>query len=248
MENLLTIKEAALFLNVSEMSLRRWTNTGKLKCYRVGGKNERRFTRQELERFLQLSEGRVPLGIGDASVEDFSHIAHFYKDADESVAAGINYLECGLSRGESILLISTDDRLARISAGLTGLGFPVDKLKSDGLMVTDNGRCDVNEQSQFLASAMAGFPIDKGFRLLGDMTWAVEKGWSLEGISRLEGLTNQLLVGRNRLLLCQYDLTFFGADGAMMAFDAHSLTIYRGEVKQSPYFMGSTVYKPDNPE
>ena len=241
MDNLLTIKEAALFLNVSEMSLRRWTNTGKLKCYRLGGKNERRFARQELERFLRASEGRVPLGIGGATVEDCSHMVHFYKDADESVAEGIKYLECGLSRGESILIISTDDRLARISAGLKDLGFPVEKLKSDGLMVTDTGRFDVNEQIQFIASAMAKFPIDNGFRLLGDMTWAVEKGWSLDDIRRLEGMANQLLIRRNRLLLCQYDLANFGADGAMMAFDAHSLTIYRGEVKQSPYFMGSTV-------
>ena len=248
MENLLTIKEAALFLNVSEMSLRRWTNTGKLKCYRLGGKNERRFTRQELKSFLRTSEGRVPLGIGGATVEDSSHIAHFYKDADESVAAGISYLECGLSRGESILIISTDDRLARISAGLMDLGFPVEELKSAGLMVTDNGRIDVNGQFQFLASAMARRPIDNGFRLLGDMTWAIEKGWGLEDISRLEGMTNQLSISRNRLLLCQYDLAYFGADGAMMAFEAHGLTIYRGEVKQSPYFIGSALYMHGSPE
>jgi transcriptional repressor of dcmA and dcmR len=248
MDNLLTIKEAALFLNVSEMSLRRWTNTGKLKCYRVGGKNERRFTRQELERFLRASKGRVPLGIGGATVEDCSHMVHFYKDADESVAEGIRYLECGLSRGESILIISTDDRLTRISTGLNDLGFPVENLKGDGLVVTDTGRFDVSEQIRFFASAMAKFPIDKGFRLLGDMTWAVEKGWSLDDISRLEDMANHFLTRRNRLILCQYDLAYFGADGAMMAFDAHNLTIYRGEVKESPYFMGSTVYKHDNPE
>ena len=38
MERLLDIKDAAEFLNVSEMTIRRWTNSGKLKCYRVGGK------------------------------------------------------------------------------------------------------------------------------------------------------------------------------------------------------------------
>ena len=237
---MLTIKEAAVLLNVSEMSLRRWTNSGKMKCYRVGGKNERRFTRQDLERFLRTSEGSVPLGIGGATVKDSSHIVHFYKDADESVAEGIKYLECGLSRGESILIISIDKRVARIVEGLKNLGFPVEKLQSDGLMVTGNGRYDFNEQLQFLASAMAAFPIDNGFRLLGDMTWAVEKGWSLDDISRLEVMANQLLIRRNRLLLCQYDLACFGADGAMMAFNTHSLTLYRGEVKQSPYFMGLT--------
>lgn len=238
MDTLLTIKEAALFLHVSEMSLRRWTNAGKLKCYRVGGKNERRFTRQDLECFLRISKGRVPLGIGGGTVEDASHIAHFYKDADESVAEGIQYAACGLSRDESILIVSTDDRSARILSGLSDLGFPVDRLKRDGRIVTDNGRFNLNEQLQFLASTMADFPADKGYRLLGDMIWTVEKGWSLEEITRLEAEANRFLTGSNKLILCQYDLSYFGADGAMMAFDAHSLTIYRGEVKQSPYFTG----------
>jgi transcriptional repressor of dcmA and dcmR len=241
MNTFLTIKEAALFLHVSEMSLRRWTNAGKLKCYRVGGKNERRFTRQDLESFLRTAEERVPLGIGGGTVEDASHIAHFYKNADESVAEGIQYVACGLSRGESILIVSTDDRSTLILSGLSNLGFPVDKLKRDGRIVTDNGRIDLSEQLQFLTSTMASFPADKGFRLLGDMIWTVEKGWNLEEITRLEAKANRLLTGSNKLILCQYDLNYFGADGAMMAFDAHSLTIYRGEVRQSPYFTGSSV-------
>jgi hypothetical protein len=49
------------------------------------------------------------------------------------------------------------------------------------------------------------------------------------------------LTGTNKLILCQYDLSSFGADGAMMAFDAHNLTLYRGKVKQSPYFIGSSL-------
>ena len=40
---LLNIKEAAAFLKVSEASLRRWTNAGKLACMRLGAKRERRF-------------------------------------------------------------------------------------------------------------------------------------------------------------------------------------------------------------
>jgi transcriptional repressor of dcmA and dcmR len=86
---------------------------------------------------------------------------------------------------------------------------------------------------------MADLPVSNGFRLLGDMAWAIEKGWSLNEISKLEANATQLLIGKNKLILCQYDLTYFGADGAMMAFDAHNMTIYRGEVKQSPYFIGS---------
>jgi len=240
MEKLLKIKEAAEFLNVSEMSLRRWTNSGKLKCYRVGGKNERRFTRQELENFLGPNEKRVPLGIGTASVRDSSHIAHFYKDADESVVEGIGFLASGLSRGETTLLISPDDKSFKILEGLNDRGFPVEKLIDNGLIVTSEGKYNLSEQLKFMTEIIANSTYDKGFRLLGDMIWAVEKGWSLDEINRLETETNEVLTSNNKLFLCQYDLAHFGADGAMMAFDTHCLTVYRGEVKQSPYFMGST--------
>ncbi|MBW1636512.1 MAG: MEDS domain-containing protein [Deltaproteobacteria bacterium] len=241
MEKLLTIKEAAAFLNVSEMSLRRWTNTGKLKCYRLGGKNERRFIRRELENLLRPDEKGVPLGISNAAVKDSSHIAHFYKDPDESVMEGSAFLQSGLSRGESILIVSTEERSSQILANLNDLGFPVNRLRRTGLIVVSNGQSSFHEQLRFMTDIMARCPHGKGFRLLGDMVWAIEKGWDLEQINRLESKTNQVLTGNNRMFLCQYDLTRFGADGAMMAFDTHDLTVYRGEVRQSPYFTGSAV-------
>src|SRR2546426_6077007 len=53
---LLDIAQAAAFLHVSQMSLRRWTNAGRLPCLRVGGRRERRFRRADLLAFLS-SEG-----------------------------------------------------------------------------------------------------------------------------------------------------------------------------------------------
>ena len=52
---LLDIKQAAALLQVSEASLRRWTDAGKLACYRVGGRRERRFRRADLLAFLESS-------------------------------------------------------------------------------------------------------------------------------------------------------------------------------------------------
>src|SRR5258706_12229565 len=49
---LLDIREAAALLRVSETSLRRWTNAGRLPCLRVGGRRERRFRRGGLLGFL----------------------------------------------------------------------------------------------------------------------------------------------------------------------------------------------------
>ncbi len=50
---LLDIAQAAAFLHVSPMSLRRWTNSGRLPCFRVGGRRERRFRRADLLALLE---------------------------------------------------------------------------------------------------------------------------------------------------------------------------------------------------
>jgi excisionase family DNA binding protein len=62
---LLDISEAAQFLNVSETSLRRWTNAGVLPCLRIGLRRERRFRRADLLSFMEqpavaqlLSDGK----------------------------------------------------------------------------------------------------------------------------------------------------------------------------------------------
>src|SRR5438094_5101740 len=70
MENLpelLDIHQAGELLRVSETSLRRWTNAGRLACFRVGGRRERRFRRADLLAFLeahpviaQVSRGGPP--------------------------------------------------------------------------------------------------------------------------------------------------------------------------------------------
>src|SRR2546427_3142011 len=61
MTRLLTIDEAAQYLNVSKTSLRRWTKLGTLPCVRVGARHERRFLQQDLERFLSRGGDQQPL-------------------------------------------------------------------------------------------------------------------------------------------------------------------------------------------
>jgi excisionase family DNA binding protein len=65
---LLDIAQAAALLLVSEASLRRWTNRGRLPCLRIGGRRERRFRRADLMAFLE----------GDASATPASHLCAFY--------------------------------------------------------------------------------------------------------------------------------------------------------------------------
>lgn len=50
---MLTTKEVAKFLNVHINTVRRWSNKGIIKCFRVGKRGDRRFTESNVMEFLR---------------------------------------------------------------------------------------------------------------------------------------------------------------------------------------------------
>ena len=60
-EPLWTLEEVAAYLRVSSATVRRWTNTGRLSCYRFGPSRQRRFSREAVLAFVakHLEEGRA---------------------------------------------------------------------------------------------------------------------------------------------------------------------------------------------
>lgn len=55
-EPLLTLEEVAAFLRVSTATVRRWTNDGRLPCYRFGPSRQRRFSRETVFAFVAKHE------------------------------------------------------------------------------------------------------------------------------------------------------------------------------------------------
>ncbi len=52
MSDMLTIREVARLLHIHPNTLRRWSNDGKIKAYRINSRGDRRFRREEVLRFL----------------------------------------------------------------------------------------------------------------------------------------------------------------------------------------------------
>lgn len=52
---MLTVRQVADFLQVSICSVRRWSDNGSLKFYRVGSRGDRRYQREDVLRFLDES-------------------------------------------------------------------------------------------------------------------------------------------------------------------------------------------------
>jgi excisionase family DNA binding protein len=51
-DGLLTVSEVAGILNVHPNTVRQWSDSGLLKAYRLGTRRDRRFHREEIERFI----------------------------------------------------------------------------------------------------------------------------------------------------------------------------------------------------
>ena len=53
MDDMLTVREVARLLHVHPNTLRRWSNTGRIKAYRITPRGDRRFKREEITKFLE---------------------------------------------------------------------------------------------------------------------------------------------------------------------------------------------------
>jgi len=52
MGNMLTVKEVARFLHIHSNTVRRWSDRGIIKAYRITPRGDRRFKREDVTRFL----------------------------------------------------------------------------------------------------------------------------------------------------------------------------------------------------
>lgn len=52
MDDMLTVREVARLLHVHPNTLRRWSNNGRIKAYRINRRGDRRFKREEIANFL----------------------------------------------------------------------------------------------------------------------------------------------------------------------------------------------------
>ena len=153
-DDLLDIAEAAAFLNVSETSLRRWTNSGALRHLRVGRRRERRFRRADLlafmehgsegataERTHELPESRQHVIVDGAMMPLGAHQCALYSSDAGRAQLAARFLAGGLRPSSMCLLIATRRVREEILAELANVeGALARHQKAGTLVVAEYGK------------------------------------------------------------------------------------------------------------
>jgi transcriptional repressor of dcmA and dcmR len=105
---LLDIAQAAALLHVSQASLRRWTNRGLLRCFRIGGRRERRFRQADLMAFVE----------GQSTATSVGHLCGFYTSDRARISQAARLLGDGLDAGSACIFAAQPDIRERALAQL----------------------------------------------------------------------------------------------------------------------------------
>jgi transcriptional repressor of dcmA and dcmR len=221
-EPLLDIEQAARFLNVSETSLRRWTNDGRLACLRVGRRRERRFRRADLLAFME-SEPAGQSRFGSVMVSHGTHLCGIYSSDEGQVRQALAFLSGGFRPGTVSYLVGADETRDRILAGLER-EYPALRrdMEAGRLVVSDYAESAGAQLSWWEAQMLDA--VGRGARLLRAVG---DAGGFASAASREELLQYELEYGERIarrfpvVTMCQYDARRFSGLVILDALKAH---------------------------
>ena len=242
---LLTIDQAARYLNVSKMSLRRWTNSGRLRCHRLGVRGERRFAVEDLEAFLVASSDAterraIPAFMGEpiAVLHEAStnggvrHVCSHFDDVAESWRLFLPYFRYHAERGAPIFYIHDSTSREQFCAYVRAAGWDPDDLTARGLLELLHSSQAYLRTGSFSATGMLAFVAEaiesmraRGHRTMlvsGEMTWSLAGAVGSEGMIEYEARLNDLLLNYPDVtIVCHYSVRRFDSQLTLDALRAH---------------------------
>lgn len=237
---LLNLKQAARMLNASEVSLRRWTNSGDLACVRIGPKRERRFRQEDIAAFLGArSSATAPavteppaahetrVYIEGIAIEHGSHICALYDSDKGQQKLALPFLADGLQAGESCCLVAAPDDQSRILTQLATLRRGLDDDMRTGQLVVMEGMASGTAMLERLEEMFlqATRSSKRFIRLLGDMSWSSYQGLDSDALMAFEMRYTHSLARRFPVVsLCQYDARRFSGLDVLQALKCHEDT------------------------
>jgi len=243
-EQLLTLKQAATLLNVSMASLRRWSDSKTIPCYRVGAQKARRFRQEDVMAFIskpseETRNGRTVQSskvkpqrrnhgrVAGPGIKYGHHICALYGRPAGQLKLSVPMLRAGLEAGDLCFLVATQRSRDQILDALRRVYPNVRAAVEDGQLLFPECKGDKDQMLEqledlFLTATYSG---EKKLRLVGDMEWTLAAGWNAQELYEYELLYNNRLGHRFPIAtLCQYDVEAFPGRCLLDALKSHEDT------------------------
>jgi transcriptional repressor of dcmA and dcmR len=219
-EPLLDIEQAARFLNVSETSLRRWTNAGRLACLRVGRRRERRFRKADLLGFMESE----PAAAAPATpAPGGAHLCGLYASDDGQVRQALAFLTEGFGPGTVTFLVGSAEMRHRILAGLERAHPDLGRAIAEGRLVVGDYAGSAAAQLDWWETRIEG-AVRGGaslVRVVGD-AGGFATAASREELLQYEAEYDRRISRRFPVAtMCQYDARQFSGLVVLDALKAH---------------------------
>jgi len=215
---MLNTAEAARFLRVSQASIRRWADSGRLRASRVGGRRERRFNESDLLAFMEStpagrSESHVT--VGGVAVPVPGHLATFYTSDAGGMRLSVPFLAEGDRLAQPCVLVATEPLASRYARALNGLHRNLTVVAFKG----DTAGEAIAEWEQKLSEYVAeGATV---IRIVGEMKAERTMFKSEEEMLRYEEAFQLMSKRYPVAVLCQYDVREFDGLTLVRALKAH---------------------------
>ena len=231
-EELLDIEKAARFLKVSETSLRRWTNAGRLPCLRVGRRRERRFRRSDLVAFLEEQPGTArttsvaaETATNDHVLEAGTHLCGLYGSELGRLKMSLSFVSS--AEPGSVTFVLTDVAAREtIRRHLQEAASRNDGDEPSRVVLADyqeSGSAQLDYFATELTAAMRAGA--KSLRVLGDVT-CISRSVEPEEVVEYELSYDELIAQRFPVVtLCQYDVRAFPGLALLNALKCHPHTL-----------------------
>jgi excisionase family DNA binding protein len=234
-ERLLTTREAATFLKVSEASIRRWTDSGLLPARRVGRRRARRLREEDLRSFMEAGPGQgtataetsppSTIVIQDVVVSLGDHLAAFYTSDAGRLRIGLPFLRDGLRAGQTVVLRAPSDVREHYFAALRNEGInAVEVVQTGQLMLYPEVSGSASEQvarfEQLLTAASRQRPGQ--IRVLAETLADVQTLGSVAEHMVVEQQVDAIFKRFPVVTICQYDVRVFDALTVIEALKLHS--------------------------
>jgi excisionase family DNA binding protein len=228
-DELLDIRQAADFLKVSETSLRRWTNAGRLSCLRVGRRRERRFRRADLLAFAEQQPGGIREAMSwTGGGRSGGHLMGAHSSDGGRTDLASSFLAEALKDGSTSFLVMSADARDAVQRRLEER-YPIAKSRSarqlTGLQFVGSVDGQLDELEARFDRALARGA--ESLCVVGDAT-ALKTALSLDDLVDYEARYDTRIARRYPVVtLCLYDVRAITTADLLSALKLHPDTFRR---------------------